>query len=146
MAALRVWRAGPALATGASVLLAALGEHRETVTELRGDLKVFTALPETQGVCKGNKAELQVPEDILGQRRKCQSISAPLALSGFKWQRSVRYLQFTQFLFRCWSFFGFSPPFTWLFTDFSPEGSFQRKGQTIHLAQLVSSFRVAAHT
>lgn len=70
MAALRVWSVGPALAAGASVLLA-LGEHRGTVTKLRDALQVFTAIPGTQGVCTRNTAELQVPEDIVGQTGKC---------------------------------------------------------------------------
>jgi len=44
MAALRVWRAGPALAAGASRFLAAVGECRGTVTKLRDTLRVFTVL------------------------------------------------------------------------------------------------------
>lgn len=71
VAVLRVWKAGPAPAAGASVLLAALAEHRGTITELRDALQVFIALPGTQGVCTRNKAELQMPEDILGQTGKC---------------------------------------------------------------------------
>lgn len=71
MATLRVWRTGPALAAEASILLAALRERRGTVTELRDALKVFTALPRTQGACIRDKAELQVPEDIWGLTGKC---------------------------------------------------------------------------